>query len=161
MKKVLLIGLLVVISFANTIAQNNLPPAYEIKTDKAVDVTLDDAYWQILEDTAGKLTIEQVSQSPLAEKFHPNNTNKKGINHSIRAYWVRYRFKNGMTHEAKITIPKNITYADLHARNAEGKWDHKKNRNRGSLEQTGRPETHQSHFLFYTNWRGIIDIRTE
>ena len=37
MKKVLLIWLLAVISLTNTIAQNNLSPAYEIKTDTAVN----------------------------------------------------------------------------------------------------------------------------
>jgi two-component system NtrC family sensor kinase len=108
------------------IAQNNLPPAYEIKTDTTVNIMLDNVYWQILEDRGGELTINQVSLSPLAEKFHPNNTEKKGINHSIKAYWARYRFKNSMTHEARISIPKNITYADLYARNADGEWIHKR-----------------------------------
>ncbi len=126
MKRVLLIWLLAAILFAGTIAQNNVPPAYEIKTDTAANITLDDAYWQMLEDSAGEFTIDQVSQPPLAEKFHSNNTNRKGIDHSIRAYWVRYRFRNDITHEAKITIPKNITYADLYTRNAQGKWNHKR-----------------------------------
>ena len=126
MKKVLVIWLLAVSSFANTIAQNNLPPVYEIKTDTAVNITLDNVYWQILEDRGGELTIDQVSLSPLVEKFHSNNTEKKGINHSIKAYWVRYRFKNSMTHEARISIPKNVTYADLYARNADGKWIQKR-----------------------------------
>jgi hypothetical protein len=125
MKRVLLIWLLAAILFAGTIAQNNLPPAYEIKTDTAANITLDDAYWQMLEDSAGTLTIDQVSQPPLAEKFHSNNTNRKGIDHSIQAYWVRYRFRNDITHEAKITIPKYITYAVLYTRNAQGEWIHK------------------------------------
>ncbi len=64
MIKALLIGLLGMVSFADTAAQNNLPPAYEIKTDTAGNVILDDAYWQMLEDPGGELTIDQVSQSP-------------------------------------------------------------------------------------------------
>jgi two-component system NtrC family sensor kinase len=126
MKKVLLIWLLAVISFANTMAQNNLPPAYEIKTDTAANITLDDAYWQMLEDRAGELTIDQVSQSPLAENFHPNTTKKSGIDYSIRAYWVRYRFRNSMTHEARISIPKKLTYVDLYTRSTDEKWNHKR-----------------------------------
>jgi two-component system NtrC family sensor kinase len=126
MKKVLLIWLLAMISFANAIAQNNLPPAYEIKTDKTVDITLNDAYWQMLEDRTGQLTIDQVSQSPLAEKFHPNNTTKKGIDYSIQAYWIRYRFRNSMKHEARITIQKNVTDANLSTRIKEENWNHKR-----------------------------------
>jgi len=126
MKKVLLIWLLALISFANTIAQNNLPPAYEIQTDTAVSIRLDDAYWQMLENRRGELTIDQVSRSPLAEKFHPNNTKKKGFDHSIKAYWVRYRLRNSMLHEARISIRKNVTYTDLYTPNADGKWNHKR-----------------------------------
>lgn len=110
----------------NSFAQTNLPHAYEIKTDTAVNITLDEAYWQMLEDTKGKLTIDQVSQLPLAERFHPNNTNKKGIDHSTKVYWVRYRFKNSMRHEARISIPKNVTSTDLYARSADEKWNHKR-----------------------------------
>ena len=126
MKKVLLICLLGVTSFANTIAQNNLPPAYEIKTDTAVNITLDESYWQMLEDPAGGLTIDQVSQSPVAEKFHPNNTSKKGIDHSIQAYWVRYGFRNNLAHEVRIIIPKHATYTELFTRNTDGTWNHKR-----------------------------------
>jgi two-component system NtrC family sensor kinase len=126
MKKVLLIWLLVVIPFANIIAQNNLLPAYEIKTDTAVNITLDDAYWQMLENRTGELTIDQVSQSPLAEKFHLNTTKNKGIDYSIQAYWIRYRFRNSMMHEVRITIQKKITDAHFYTRSKDEKWNRKR-----------------------------------
>ena len=31
-----------------------------------------------------------------------------------------------MRHEARITIPKNVTYADLYTRGSDGKWNHKR-----------------------------------
>jgi two-component system, NtrC family, sensor kinase len=123
MKKVLLIWLLSVISFANTIAQNNLPPAYEINTDTAVNVTLDKAYWQMLEDPEDKWTIDQVSRLPIADKFHANINNPKGVDYSINTFWLRYRFKNNMRHEARITIPKDVTYADLYTPVSDDNWN--------------------------------------
>ena len=99
------------------IAQNNLPPAYEIKTDTAVAIRLDDTYWQMLEDPQSKWTIDEVSRPPLADKFHVNTTKTNGIfevDYSIKTFWLRYRFKNSMRHEARITMPKNVTYADLY-----------------------------------------------
>ena len=80
-------------------AQNDLPPAYEIKAD-TTSVTIPDSCWQMLEDPDGKWTINQVSQLPLDKKFHSNT----GINSSINIYWIRYRIKNNMAHEAKISF---------------------------------------------------------
>ncbi len=125
MKKIVFIWFLKAVVTTTTCAQNNLPPAYEIKTDTAINITLDDAYWQMLEDSAGEFTIDQVRQSPLAERFHSNSTKKGGIDYSIKAYWARFRFKNSMKHEARITIPKNVTYADLHILGRDQKWIHK------------------------------------
>ena len=58
--------------------QNNLPRFFEITTDTAANIVLDDAYWQMLEDPEGKWTIDEVSQSPIADKFHANTTKIKG-----------------------------------------------------------------------------------
>jgi sensor histidine kinase YesM len=126
MKKLFAIWLLLGVSFVKTTAQNKLPPAYEIKTDTtaAAIIKLDDAYWQMLEDKEGKLTIDQVSNSSLANKFHYNTTKTNEIDHSIRTYWFRYRFQNDRTHEVKIAIPTNATHADFYTPDSNGKWDH-------------------------------------
>ena len=68
-KKVLFIWLLALISFVNTIAQNNLPPVYEITTDTAVNISLDDSYWEMLEDPKGNWTIDDVRRLPVTDKM--------------------------------------------------------------------------------------------
>ncbi|MEO5647277.1 MAG: 7TM-DISM domain-containing protein, partial [Chitinophagaceae bacterium] len=128
MKQAFLIGVLIIISFAPTMAQNNLPPAYEIITDTTGAIRLNNVYWQMLEDPKGELTINDVSQAPIADKFHPNTTKTNGIldvDYSINTFWLRYRFKNSMKHEARITLPKNVTYADLYTPGSNKKWNHK------------------------------------
>jgi len=74
-------SILLLLTFLTTIifAQNVLPPVYEINTDTAVNITLDDAYWQMLEDPEGKWTIDEVSRPPIADRFHANTTKVKGI----------------------------------------------------------------------------------
>jgi hypothetical protein len=122
MKKSLVIWLVLGSCFLKATAQNNFPPAYEIRTDTAI--TLDDAYWQMLEDKEGKLTIDQVSKPSLADKFHYNTTKTMGIDYSVRTYWLRFRFQNNMTHEIKVGIWTDATYADFYTPGSNGKWDH-------------------------------------
>jgi len=105
--------------------QNNLPPVYEINADTASAIRLDDAYWQMLEDPEGEWTIDEVSRPPIAVKFHANTTKIKGVDYSINTFWLRYHFKNSMGHEARITIPKDVSSAVLYSRGPDGKWNHK------------------------------------
>src|SRR4051812_23362932 len=109
-----------------SIAQNNLPPVYEIKTDTVEYLHLKDSDWQMLEDKTGKFTINQVSQPPLTNKFHANTVPTKGFDFSINAYWFRYRIKNIMTHNAGISLPEAAAYADVYTPKATGVWEHKK-----------------------------------
>ncbi len=128
MKKISFLVLLTILSISKTITQNNLPPVYEINTDTAVNLTLGDAYWQMLEDPEGKWTIDEVSRPPIADQFHANTTKTNGIlevDYSINTFWFRYRFKNNMKHEARIIIPKNVSYGDLHTLASDGRWNHK------------------------------------
>jgi len=125
MKTKLAIWLLVVISLTKTIAQNNLPPPYEIQNDTAA-IRLDDAHWQMLEDPTGKWMINSVSQPPISDKFHTNTTKQTGINYSIKAYWVRYSIRNTLDHEVSITTQRKLSYSDLYARNTTDQWSHKR-----------------------------------
>jgi two-component system NtrC family sensor kinase len=125
MKKIFSLSLLSLLLVTKIFSQNNLPPAYEIKTDTAVALTLNDRYWQMLEDPEGKWTIEEVSQFPIADKFHGNTTRLKGLNYSINTFWLRYHFKNSMNHEARITIPKDVSHADFFTCSSGEKWNHK------------------------------------
>jgi signal transduction histidine kinase len=121
MKKLFALSLLIwPVSIA--FAQNNLPPVYEIRTDTAY-TSIPDSCWQMLEDVNGKWTINEVNQSPLGEKFHSNT----GINSSVTTYWVRYRIKNDMVHEAKISFSSNLAaYFDIFIKQADSTWKHKK-----------------------------------
>ena len=118
MKSVLFIWLFLGISTSNAFAQSILPPAYEINADTAVNIKLDNAHWQMLEDAKGKWTIDEVIRMPLADKFHANKARTSqigGLDYSITTYWFRYRFKNNMRHEARISIPRNVSQADFYA----------------------------------------------
>src|SRR4029077_8484961 len=52
-------------------------------------------------------------------------TKIKGVDRSINTFWLRYRFKNNMGHEAGITIPKDVSYTVLYTRGSDGKWNPK------------------------------------
>ncbi len=128
MKKISFLVLITILSISKAITQQNFPPFYEIKTDTAVNVTLGNSYWQMLEDSEGKWTIDEVSRPPIADQFHANTTKTNGIlevDYSINTFWFRYRFKNNMKHEARIIIPKNVSYGDLYTLASDGKWNHK------------------------------------
>ena len=69
MKKLFCLWLLLIFSSTKIIAQNNLPPVHEIKTDTAFEQDLVNTYRQLQEDKEGKCTIEQVSALPLSVNF--------------------------------------------------------------------------------------------
>src|ERR1700745_1340532 len=110
MKKILILSILFTLLFIKIIAQNNLPAVFEIKTDTSEYVPLNDSNWQMLEDREGKWTINDVSNSTIADKFHLNTTKAKGIDYSINTLWFRYHFKNDMNHDARIAIPEDFTF---------------------------------------------------
>ena len=99
MKKNILFCLLYTCSFLLTFAQSSLPPVYEIKSDTALSQKLDSSFWQKLEDKEGKWTFEDVSKSPLSEKFHIKGLKAAGIDtNKIYTVWTRYRLRYTMSH---------------------------------------------------------------
>src|SRR6266542_508261 len=110
----------------SALAQNNLPPVYEILTDTGVYTNLPESYWQILEDKDGKLTFEQVSKFPVTEKFYANSV-INGIDYSIHTFWIRYRLKNIMNKEINIGF-SNVNSADqsdFYIDQYDNKWIHR------------------------------------
>src|SRR5664279_2588912 len=85
-----------------TIAQNNFPAVYAIKTDTASYTPLPDSCWQILEDKDGHLGFDEVSHAPVAEQFHDYTAKSPKPDRSIHGYWFRYVLKNTMNQVAKI-----------------------------------------------------------
>jgi signal transduction histidine kinase len=110
-----------------TFAQTSLPPVYEIKADTAVS-KIPDAYWQMLVDTTGKWTINDVKSPPIEDRFHPNNTRQTGVGYSnLQHYWQRLILKNSTAKELKLIFGNRITRVDrfdLYVFRTSGKMDH-------------------------------------
>jgi len=125
MKKTFLLPFFSVISFTTVIAQIKLPPPiFEMKSDTAY-ISITDSHWQMLEDPGEKWTIGQVSQPPLSENFHA----KTKIHSSISSYWVRFRVRNTLDHEAHIYFNSYGQIYDLYTESNGSVWQH---------ERTGR-----------------------
>ena len=124
MKK--LLWLLLIASFSNSIlkAQNKMPAVYQVKADTAKGTfEVPDSNWQILEDPAAKLTIMQVSSPAFGAKFHTNTTRTKGYDYHITNYWLRYTFKNTLTHPVKLYLKETVAYAYLYTLKPDSTWN--------------------------------------
>ena len=101
------------------IAQNILPPVYEIKSDTIDFQQLGTNSWQILADIDGKLTVDQVSVS---NRFH--DATLKIDDTLAKAYWIKYSLKNAMITEAGIALNSLSDYDDFYIAQSGGKWKH-------------------------------------
>jgi two-component system, NtrC family, sensor kinase len=114
-------------------AQSHLPAVYIINNDTAVNFLIDVSYTQLLEDTSGNLTIQQISQQPLSNRFHENETAIKGIDYTIHTYWLRFRIQNSLNRDVTLymsNIPAFSTYEfgyleyfETYMPTAEGEWE--------------------------------------
>ncbi|MCX6219937.1 MAG: ATP-binding protein [Bacteroidia bacterium] len=104
--------------------QTVLPPVFEIKSDTAYVQNIGNAYYQMLEDKSGKLTIQEVSSLPLSDKFHDRNEKSSTRDTLSNTYWFRYRLKNSMGREAKIALNSVSEYDDFYLAEPDGKWKH-------------------------------------
>ena len=124
MKKILFIWLALWTFLSQAIAQDNLPPVYEITTDTALKNILPDAYWQLLEDKDGTLSYEQVSKFPVADKFHYDTAKK--INFQIPTYWFRFTIKNITNRQLKIGFYDDFkAISDWYITKTNGEITHK------------------------------------
>ena len=107
-------------------AQNNLPPVYEITTDTALQVTIPDSYWQMLEDKGGRLSFEDVSRPPGVDQFH-YNINAENKSNPSATFWFRYVLKNVMNHDARICFPTYGEQSDFYIISTNDKITHQVN----------------------------------
>jgi len=115
MKKIFLVWVIYSCSILFAFAQSSLPPVYEIKSDTALSQKLDSSFWQKLEDKEGKWTFEDVSKSPLSEKFHKKGLKAAGIDtNKIYTVWTRYRLRNTMSHDANFSLTSYVDYYDVY-----------------------------------------------
>src|SRR3954452_6510465 len=127
LRQVLLILILLPPTFV--IAQNRLPPTFEITNDTANYSELGTKYWQILEDPSGKLTIDEVSKGSANDKFHIDSSQTKGIDNSQHIYWFRTRLRNKMGKEANLIFynePYSERY-DFYTLRSGDEWIHQVN----------------------------------
>ncbi len=103
-------------------AQSHLPEVYEVKVDTSLTQKLNWPYAQLLEDTTGKLTIDDVSAMPLSGKFHQNNTDKTGLNKRVKFYWQRFDLRNVTDRSVRIVIPARAPRTDFYMQLHGGKW---------------------------------------
>jgi len=122
MKKIFLLCFLPLAFYVRAFPQNLSSPVYEIKTEN-VTIIIPDSCWQMLEDSDGKWTIDQVSQSPLGEKFHSRT---EVASSAINTYWIRFRLKNDLAHEAKIIFNCNPAFLDLYTKSENNSFLHQK-----------------------------------
>jgi two-component system, NtrC family, sensor kinase len=114
MKVILTVGIFFFIPFCIN-AQSALPPVYEITSDTAYLQMVDSTFWQKLEDKEGKWTFEEVRKEPLAGKFHMRGIKADGVDTSnVRTYWHRYRFKNAMPQDARISLSSPADFFDIY-----------------------------------------------
>ena len=122
LKKQLTFLCLFLIPFLKTIAQNDAVPVFRITTDTIPYFPLRIDSLQVLEDNAGKLTFDQVSQEPIINRFHAFKDD--GFNFSVHTYWFRFRLKNAMDHDAKICIGSDAQYCDFYVMDERGSLQH-------------------------------------
>ncbi len=121
MKKKVLFWLVCLFLSVHSLAQTPLPPVYEVKNDSAESQQLYHDYWQILEDKSGKLTIEQVSSLPVQNQFHDSTS---AIDSTVNTYWLRYRIRNAMKREARISLNCYWEFMDSYVLQPNGSWKH-------------------------------------
>jgi signal transduction histidine kinase len=88
----------------NLNGQSSLPPVYDIINDTVIHTDIPGEYWKMLEDKKGKLTLQQVIQSPVADEFHLSQSKDIRYNYAIHAYWFCYRLRNAMNHDIEIGL---------------------------------------------------------
>ena len=123
MRKFLLL-LLLVFSLSVVFSQNNLPPVFDITADTISDQELPIAYYQMLEDRDGKFTMEQVTQSPLSDKFHRRDTILKNVDTLVHTYWFRFRLRNDLNNEITIGLFSPGKQSNLYVLQDTGKPKH-------------------------------------
>ncbi|GAA4405516.1 hypothetical protein GCM10023187_23950 [Nibrella viscosa] len=127
MRPISLLCLLLVLSLSAVLAQQSLPPVYELKTDTATYVKLDSVYSQVLEDNSGKLSLRDVTGTAAEKHFVALASRKSGLDFTIRTYWFRFRIKNTLEHDALIYLGNQNDYLDMYSRLlVSGPWLHQR-----------------------------------
>ena len=124
MRTTILTFLIVVLAECVSFGQTVLPPVFEIKSDTVLGVSIDTTYYRMLGDKEGKYTIGDVTTLPLSDKFHYLNEKSGPIDAMANVYWLRYRLKNAMSCEARISLNSSTKSDEFYLMESDGKWKH-------------------------------------
>src|SRR5262245_18223186 len=124
--------ILLSISLATAVgAQNNLPTVYQRRTDTTLFDTLENKYWQLLEDKEGRYTFNEIVKPPLSNEFHFNHENTLERDFRVHGYWVRFVLKNTMDRSLDIFLGDadkfQNDYSDFYLIDTSGKMIHYRN----------------------------------
>src|SRR5438128_2659402 len=100
MKKV--IGILLILGALKSSAQSTLLNVYELTNDTATSYIIESSYTGLLEDPNNEWNIADVSQPPLNNCFHTNQTTEKGLSYRIHTYWLRLTIRNNLDREVPL-----------------------------------------------------------
>lgn len=117
----LLLCLYLFCSSAGAFSQNSLPPFYEIKTDTLTTQELDFRFWQILPDSSGNLMISDVTKQLYAGKFYALSKENQQAQEIEATNWLRFRLKNLMNQNAKLSLSSSAAQADFFVFSSDGK----------------------------------------
>ncbi len=91
---------------------------YNITSDTAAYIVLPASKRQIMIDSVGNLSFNQVLHS----NHFQNNIQK--VNYQFHVYWMRFRLLNTMPKDIKIAFPEKAAQVDLYTRLNDGRWNH-------------------------------------
>jgi two-component system, NtrC family, sensor kinase len=108
LKKLLILFFPLFLFISEIHGQANMPPVYEIASDTTFSTEIPIGYWKMLEDKQGKLVLDQVIKSPVADDFHFNQSKDNQFNYAVHTYWFCYRLRNAMNYNAEISFWSDI-----------------------------------------------------
>jgi two-component system, NtrC family, sensor kinase len=118
------LSILIIFSLAGYtgVGQTAMPPAYEIVSDTGYEQNIDTGFYQMLADKKGNWTINEVSTSPLADKFYSRAELLNSGDTLSNTFWFRYHLINTMKCEARLSLNANSEYDDFYLSEPNGKW---------------------------------------
>ncbi len=120
-----IVSILLMLFLASDIsAQNNLP-VYDIVSDTGKNYELKNSQYQVLYDTLGKYSFNDVINSSLQQQFITDTTTHT-TKQRVKAYWVRFKFRNLMPRSAEISLEAEFSKFDLFIQHTNGTWEHKR-----------------------------------
>ena len=97
------ISVLLISQYFLAFGQDTLPP-YLITSDTALEYKFTTAYYQILPDKTGKLTIDEVKNGVNSKQFFTKDKTPAGLDTMVNTTWYRYNVKNNLEKEISISL---------------------------------------------------------